>query len=111
MIPQMRVVVAEIVAADDAVLFPQPFVDLCCRKWELQDELFEKRLCRRVWIHREAVELADFRCGVMALVKAELGNPSQAPIAHGCKIDRGAERAQRGIGADVARRLGAADVL
>ena len=86
-------------------------VDLGDRARQPHHEFLEERLRRRLRVDRKSLELADLGSGVVALVEAELGHLPETALSHGCEIGRGSERADRGIGADVARRLGAADVL
>ena len=108
---QMRIVAAEIVAADDAVLLAQVRIDLARPERQPHHEFLEERLVGRLRVDRKALELADLGGRVMALVEAELGDLPRPLLAHRCQIDGGAERAERGIGADIARRLGAANML
>src|SRR6516165_9164162 len=107
----MRIVEAEVVAADDAKVLAQPGVDLRGGPRQPHDEFLEEGPLRRLRIDRKAGEPRDPRGRIMAVAKAELGDLPQAAAPHRGEISRGGERAGRGIGADVAGRLGAADVL
>src|SRR3979411_1267626 len=52
---QMRVVLPEVISADDAELLAQAAVDFCDRPRKANDEFLEERQLRRLRIDREAI--------------------------------------------------------
>src|SRR5690606_8271414 len=76
-----------------------------------RDELLEKVLLRSLRIDYDAGDVADAGGGIVALVVAELGNAPETVLAHRGQVHCRGERAQCGIGADVARGMLTPDVL
>ncbi len=103
----IRVVEAQVVAADDAAQ-QQSIIDLLDGDGAGDDEFVEERLTP---VNRVAVELVDLVGGVMRLVPAEFRHLTQPILAEQFHVDRRRQRHQALIGADVAGRLLAADVL
>ena len=66
---------------------------------------------RRLRVHREAFDLPDFSGRIVAAVIAKLGDLPQAGLAHGGQINGRTDRTERRVGADIAGRFGAPDVL
>src|SRR5215467_4260372 len=77
MVRQVRVFTTEIIAADDFVLLAQVGIDLPGRPWQAHHEFLEEWPGWRLRIDCEPFEPAYLCSRIMALLKAELGDPSQ----------------------------------
>ena len=81
MILQVRIVLAQIVAADDAPLGKQVVVDRLDRLRAAYNEFLEERLLTH---YLEAIQGSNAAGGIVGLVIAKLGQ-----FAHACRAQRG----------------------
>ena len=89
-------------------MLQQNMVDLADRLGAGDDEFFEEWLAH---VHAVAVQGVNLLRGVVRFVVAQLGNAAQTALAHHAHIDAGGQGHQPLVGADVAGRFLAADVL
>ena len=108
MILQVSILLAQVISADDVVIQQQGLVDFgdWCRT--LDDELVEEGTIIPYFV---AFQLADLVCGVMRFLVTQIRRLAQAMSAHDAHIDAGRQRHQALVGANVAGRFLAPDIL
>src|SRR3546814_5427869 len=97
---------AERNAAED-VLFGEPVDDGPRRRRQQQREFVEEAVVQ----HRHAGNLREFGRRRLGPAMVDRGEPAQPGFAEQGHVDAESQRAKPGIGADIARRLLAADML
>src|SRR5581483_2579969 len=102
------IVLAQVIAADDMVVFQQRRIDLVYRARAGDDELLKEGQRR---IDTEAGQFGDLLCRIVRLLVAQFGHAAQAMLAHQRQVDAAGQRQQALVGANVAGRLLAPDVL